>query len=125
MAEAAGLLRIVCPLPPRFLVVCVDYPQHPEKKRRIRLKKLERDGAAVAVVAVAVFSTIALPELVVVFVTSCRVFISSNSICSARKSLSSDSFSSLLKSMTANIIFVIIPFVFSVRKYDLISSDAL
>ena len=78
------------------------------------------------VAVVAVFSTIALPELVVVvFVTSCIVFISSNSICSARKSLSSDLFSSVLKSMTANIIFVIIPFVFSVRKYDLISSDAL
>ncbi len=103
----------------------MDYPQHPEKKRRIRSKKPDRDGGVVVVVVMAVFSTIAWPELVVVFLTSCRVFISSNSICSARNSLSSDLFSSVLKSMTADIIFVIIPFVFSVRKYDLISSDAL
>ena len=105
------------------MCVCVDYPQHPEKKRRIRSKKPDRDGGGVVVAAV--FSTIAWPELVVVFLTSCRVFISSNSICSARNSLSSDLFSSVLKSMTADIIFVIIPFVFSVRRYVLISSDAL
>lgn len=101
----------------------MDYPQHPEKKRRIRLKKPERDGAAVAVFFIVAWP--ALSVLVVVVVSSRRVFISSNSISSNRNSLSIDSLSSLLKSITADIIFIIIPFVFSVRKYDLISSDAL
>lgn len=103
----------------------MDYPQHPEKKRRIRLKKPERDGAAVAVAVFFIVAWPALSVLVVVVVSSRRVFISSNSISSNRNSLSIDSLSSLLKSITADIIFIIIPFVFSVRKYDLISSDAL
>lgn len=113
----------------RFITTCpysLYYPQHPLKNFRKHEKNphlVSRDdeGGVVGGEAEAAACIIMSLDESVVDSFPLNVVISS-STCSVRKSLSSPS---LLKSMTANIIFVITLVSFNLRKYVRISSLAL
>ena len=102
------------------------YPQHLEKNRRIRLKKPhERECGTLFVSIITIGIAESVAESVAAAAEESAVLGSFISICSADKSVSSVSADwSLLKSITADIRFLITLFSRSVCKYFFISSVA-
>ena len=97
-----------------------NFLKHEKNPHLVSREADAADAAAVAAMAAVADCVMSIDESVVDF-SSLNVVISS-STCSVRKSLSS---SSLLKSITASMIFLITSVSFNLRKYVRISSLAL